>query len=1850
MHAKQRSRIFLCSVLLLALAHGATAQPVGEKMRPRQTYINTYNLLLHSVVVGGVEFTKADVPDAALSDEMLQRSERGQVAPFVPIKYVYIGLPTGASLSVTAKSLSGETKKNILLAPFVSGDSSAFSSEEAARAVQSAAYKSAEVYPSALARVARYFFVGSQYVAQVVVSPLQYNAARRELQWHRLIELTWDVVASSSSPTLAPNIIASALDETFLKQHLVNYDDAKKQHGATSFYSVGATANDSTGAWYDASQPYLKFYTTEDGVYRVSGSDLASIGASLSGINPRTFRLLHNGREIPIRVLGEADGRFDPNDEIEFIGSLNRGTPEPVLDEFSGNLVATVTERRNVYSDTSVYWLTWGGQIGRRVPSVSAAPRGGSLVDGFPLTVRLEQDCVYVTGLTESAQYVTERALGEGWAQRILQANASLPIDTARVSFRLEGVRGSGSVQAQLRFAHTTSGAGELEILINSTSIGVIPFTGRGARTYTLSFNASVLQNGANQLIYRLRRSNAQTSVAIAIPDWIELTFQRNFSMPSTGLRELFFSSSAAQDIRVSGSRDSDYTLYDLSDTTHLVNAVADESGVRFSVEPNKRYGFIERQAIRRPLIRVHRAAPPLRSRAFGADYIIIAHPLFRVQANRLAAHRASVAGGGYRTIVVETEQIYDEFNFGMYNPLALKRFLRYAFENWQPPRARFVVLFGGANRDFKGIERTSMQRPPLVPTYGQPVSDVWLTSFDNAPSRPYRNIPRMMIGRIPVYTTVEADVYLRKLIGDGQPFRAQAWQKNFIFINGGFNQFEQQLFRAYSNGLISSFVTPAPIAARADTLYRDDQNPFISNQLEEQIQNTLVRGGALVHYIGHAGSNSWDLALGDPLTLRNDGRYPLVLSWTCNTGRFAEPFGKSFAESFIVSPNGGATCFIGTSGWGFPSLDNIMSQLVFRAIRDTLRTAGEIWFSAHRAFAEQFNFYSSASEGTLDHYNIAGDPAERLPLATQPDLALEPDNIVFLNQTLNESAPQPLSILIGNYGLATRDSVNVRVYDRWSGNSTPLLVVDTTLRPIGLRDSIVVRLDFTGRLGLHDIDVQLDERNRITETSESNNRASLRVNVQANTVAVAAPPFSVASQRQPTFMVLNDSERPEQERFYQFELDTTDQFNSPLRLSSPNIREGLYTTDWRPTASLIPNTPYFWRVRSMDGAKETPWQVVPTSFSESTQLPNGETWRQAGTHLHRNRLNGLSTTLDGITNGDGRLPMTVRSVGLNGERGTGIFYEITVGDNRQFAVSRFGSPTTDPVRGLNVVVLDTSRGVRISRVENFDFISMFPYTLTMPDTSLPRRFNQLIDGMTQNQIALISLGDAIPDTRDLPMTPIRQRLEQLGSRHFGNLRYRESWAFIGSKNRQVYAEAWGTRCNRTQQIGCDSTREATTIDTAIIIQRLSAEMTTEPIGAASRWRTLSWQSSETAAQTRISIFGVRLDGREDSLLSTTQFAGTDLSNINARRYPFLKLRATLSRSQTTGLAPTLREIQLVYMLAGDAALAHQTFRAERDTIDAGEMIRLSAEARNLGASRLDSIVVRLSRIESNGQRQVLQTIQIDSLVPAQSRQVSFSVASANRIGRQTFALELDPNNQLAELSKQNNRTTLAVFVRADTVRPTATIEFDGRRISNGETVRQRPRIVIRAYDNTLSLLDTNSIRVSLNRRPIFYSQETLLTFTPAMVGSAAQTVFTPVLTDGDYTLVVTVRDGAGNVADSASVSVRFTVDSKFKVESLFNYPNPFSDKTEFAFRLTSADNERPTEFKIFIYTLAGRLIQEIDAMPVINASWSEYYRVPWDGRDKDGDALANGVYLYRAVIRSPRGTITKSERLAIVR
>lgn len=94
--------------------------------------------------------------------------------------------------------------------------------------------------------------------------------------------------------------------------------------------------------------------------------------------------------------------------------------------------------------------------------------------------------------------------------------------------------------------------------------------------------------------------------------------------------------------------------------------------------------------------------------------------------------------------------------------------------------------------------------------------------------------------------------------------------------------------------------------------------------------------------------------------------------------------------------------------------------------------------------------------------------------------------------------------------------------------------------------------------------------------------------------------------------------------------------------------------------------------------------------------------------------------------------------------------------------------------------------------------------------------------------------------------------------------------------------------------------------------------------------------------------------------------------------------------------------------------------------------------------------------------------------------------------------------------------------------------------------------------------------------------------------------------------------------------------------DKVANYPNPFDEETYFFFDTASGIGiTQEIDVTIKIYTVAGRLIKTIE-----HAVSPQY----WDGRDEDGDEIANGTYLYKVIAKYNNNTKEVYNKLVIMR
>ena len=215
---------------------------------------------------------------------------------------------------------------------------------------------------------------------------------------------------------------------------------------------------------------------------------------------------------------------------------------------------------------------------------------------------------------------------------------------------------------------------------------------------------------------------------------------------------------------------------------------------------------------------------------------------------------------------------------------------------------------------------------------------------------------------------------------------------------------------------------------------------------------------------------------------------------------------------------------------------------------------------------------------------------------------------------------------------------------------------------------------------------------------------------------------------------------------------------------------------------------------------------------------------------------------------------------------------------------------------------------------------------------------------------------------------------------------------------------------------------------------------------------------------------------------------------------------------------------------------------------------------------------------------------------------------------------------------------------------PEIEILFDDAAYRNAYLVGPQPKLIVKLSDETG--INTTGTGVGHKMEGILNEDESKpLDFTNYFTGdldaggkSGEINYKFGALNEGDYNLLVKAWDVFNNFSSEESF---FTVvnDDVLVIRDVYNYPNPFPVNTTFTFQQNLA---KPINVKIKVYTIAGRMIKEIEN----NNINQKFVKINWDGRDADGDVLANGTYLYKVLVKTVDGEFSGSVigKLAVIK
>ncbi|HOT98426.1 MAG TPA: C25 family cysteine peptidase [bacterium] len=1177
-----------------------------------------------------------------------------------------------------------------------------------------------------------------------------------------------------------------------------------------------------------------------------------------------------------------------------------------------------------------------------------------------------------------------------------------------------------------------------------------------------------------------------------------------------------------------------------------------------------------------------------------GADYLIITHPAFKVAAERLAAYRA--AHNSWRIRVALVDQIFDEFNHGLADPQAIRTFLRHARENWRKPAPGYVLLLGDASWDPKNLY--GLAHPTeYVPTYGNPVSDSWLACLDGKGDI----LPDLRVGRIPAQTTEEAEACISKIIAYEAAPSAQ-WKKNFLFISGGFDFLEQNQFSLQSDALIKTFILPAPTCGLATSLHKTTSSTQ-EGEHRQDILDTIDAGVVWVNFIGHAGSKTWDLMFHntDIEALSNGPQYPFITSMTCHTGRFAEPNQVAFGEHFLMVENKGAIGFMGTSGWGYSYEDyTFLSRLFPAALTDTLRALAEIIDKAKVKLWEE-GADNSQITNMIYQYNLLGDPALRLGLPVAPDLAVEPGDIEVLPEIPNEAdSTAQITVRINNWGLATRDSIGVRLTVRQSNGGEQVLLPLAKRPAIGRIDSITCNWPLRNMAGAVELIAQVDPMAAIAESDEGNNLAKRSITVTSRRLQVnSPPPFALIPRDRLVFKVW-EMDRNAAPRSVEFAVDTSQAFHSPMLQTSGRLTMNQMAVSWSPQP-LTPQLVYHWRCRDLaDTESEHP---ILGEFYLDPASQWG--WRQVrafsgSTSQHLDLI--PEAVLDTL-----QYLLLAASGGANDGNFAGIYLN---GENIVAA----------PGRGYSVVVLDPAT-ITVRDIRKFDLYG---------NAAAVAEMAVFLSSVPTGMYVLT----AVKDEGSFSSPALIAAFESLGSLACRNVHFRDSWAMIGVKG----AEPGSAR----ELLRPSGGGEAAVSDTLSCLAP-SGTLTSPRIGPAAAWRSVRAEAEvPQTGDLTLSLLGQRRNSSVWDTLRTGLAANHDhdITAISAHAFPYLQLSARFS-SRDQQHSPRLSAWQVLHDPVPDLAVSPAFLSLSADSVLSGRPVVIKFSVFNIGLATTDSVSLTFTETAPGSGEKLFSHVMLPKPLAAdQNVTVDQLYTPSGKPGSRLLTIRVDGDNAINELSESNNTLTARVQVVADTLKPEIAVTFDGRTIAAGDWISARPVILARLIDDS-PLTPGDTLRVNLlldGERVSFSDRRILQLLTSPDTTAAALLKFTPQLSEGEHHLEILFADGSGNLA---SASAEFGVASSIQLQRVMNYPNPLRESTDFTFELT-----RAAEVRIRIYTVNGRLIRILEG----GSLGAGFNRLFWDGRDDDGDPLANGVYLYRIDAVSDKDRTQVIEKCIVMR
>jgi len=1617
--------------------------------------------------------------------------------------------------------------------------------------------------------------------------------------------------------------------------------------------------------WIDYSKTYFKLKVAANGLYRIPQSVLQ--GAGLEAIPVEQFQLWRNGEQVPM-FTSPAFGPMGPGGFLEFYGMMNDGKADTRLYR---NPSDQLNDRWSLETDTAVYFLTVNPtSFNFRFANLGNNVAGNSLPaePWFLHTQRVDYRTKLNPGFAAvvgELVYSSSYDIGEGWTSRDVTRNTALVEQMGR----LYPAAGGPDPTLQIAASGNALNARFVRVFVNGTQVlnqAMNFFTGG-------TFNAPVPASLIGTTNDTIRINNgAPNDVDRMVVSKVSITYPRQFNFGGASNFEFSLPTTPVGNyVEISNFNGGGQppVLLDLTNNLRYIGDITVPGLVRFALPAGNERDFVllsvDPSAVRNIgslQVRnfINYAQPSLQS-----NYIIISNPLLYSgpggnPVEKYRAFRNSALGGGYDAKIYDVDQLIDQFGYGIKgHPLSVKNFLSYARSAFvQQPKFVFIIGKGINYEQQRNFEsRALLSNVGLVPTFGWPGSDNILASNGYSPSH------ETPIGRLSAVNGQEVEAYLEKVkehenvITSGtQTLKDRGWMKNVVHAIGGSDPYLQAVIFGYMN---------ANGQILADTLFGGNIKSFSKNSAfavqqltSTELKSLFSEGINILTYFGHSSANVLEFNLDDPSQYDNQGKYPLFIVNGCNAGNIflfdtvrLNSNQQTLSEKYVLANQRGSIAFMASTHYGIVNYLNIFSNSMYGAISGDGygKSIGEV----HNMAIERM----IAITGTSDYYarlhseqiTLHGDPALKLYPHNQPDYVVEAPQVRISPAFVSVAdASFEIEAKLFNIGRAVNDSIVLLVQRQLpSGAITDL--VRKKIPAIRYADSvrITVPINPLTDKGENKIIVMIDDGNVVAEIDENNNSITKPIVIIEDEIRPISPyNYAIVNTAQPTFYasVANPFSGS---KSYQIEVDTTELFNSSFKKSQTIASTGGLLEFKVPSLTLTDNRVYYWRTAPVPANGGDPiW-----NGSSFIYMANGSPGYNQSHYYQfiKNDYLDMSLAPDRMFN---------FSPSMATLRLQNAIFPIFARDRIRIYINdvpvgaygcRPGSLQFILLDSINLnPVLNTVQSNGLGKFNSWPpcgYFGRMQFEFPYNDVTYRKRAMDFLDsvprGMYVALVNMASLSNTSFATDWMADTALygsgKSIYHSLISRGLTEIeRFTSNVPFVfvfksGHPDYPIY-----------QNIG---TRQDDYIDRTFDLQvkKDRGHVESPWFGPALRWDELKWDglSLETPMdENRVTIYGKDFSGNESLLATITPGKDTSLSFIDAKAFPYLRLK--LNTKDSLFVTPSqLQFWRLTGDLPPEGAIAPNLRLSAKDTLELGEKLNFELAFKNVSPRAFDSLKIAMVITDRNNVPHVLALPRKKPLAAGDTLLLSYQIDTKDFPEANTLFVNVNPDNDQPEQYLFNNFLFKQFYVRPDNYNPTLDVTFNGVRILNNDIVSSKPNILIKLKDNNrfMELNDTSlfnlKVRFPDNSERAYKFNTDTLRFTPANGTSADNTAsldFNPYFPeDGDYELIVNGKDRSGNLAGELEYRVAFKIINKPMISNLLNYPNPFTTSTAFVFTITGS--EVPQEFKVQILTITGKVVREItreELGPIhIGRNITEF---KWDGTDQYGQKLANGVYLYRFV------------------